>query len=206
MAVVDRRVYTTGNAGEMQMLICLDLDEAWRNTDISCHPGNYVVADGRVFGNSPERTATLYSERDAMHIVRHAILTLPIVPAFASSVLAASKKKPDKKDPPKMDRTKHSHKRVSIGYADGTTLRDEANAIVAMAFRNGPIEDLHAGKSSELLSDPELSRITDGEMKTLMINSCEQVAKLLELKENDPEGYYRQMLSYNHMYCRRWER
>ena len=91
-------------------------------------------------------------------------------------------------------------------FPDGYTLRDEANAIVAMAFRNGPIEDLHAGKPSELLSDPELSRITDDEMKTIMVNACEQVAKLLELKENDPEEYYRQVLSCNHLYCRRWER
>jgi hypothetical protein len=91
-------------------------------------------------------------------------------------------------------------------FPGGFTLRDEANAVVAMAFRNGPIEDLHAGKPSELLSDPELSRITDDEMKELMINACEQVAKLLKLKEADPERYYRQMLSYNHMYCRRWER
>ena len=91
-------------------------------------------------------------------------------------------------------------------FPDGFTLRDEANAIVAMAFRNGPIEDLHAGASSELLSNPELSRITDDEMKTLMINACEQVAKLLELKDTDPEAYYRQMLSYNRTYCRGWER
>jgi len=62
----------------------------------------------------------------------------------------------------------------------------EANAIVAMAFRNGPIGDLHAGKPSGLLSDPELSGITDDEMKAPMINACEQVAKLLELKETDP--------------------
>ena len=91
-------------------------------------------------------------------------------------------------------------------FPGGFTLRDEANAIVAQAFRNGPIEDLHAGKSSELLSNPELSRITDEEMKAMMINACEQVAKLLEMKETDPEAYYRQMLSYNHMYCRRWNR
>jgi hypothetical protein len=90
-------------------------------------------------------------------------------------------------------------------FPNGFTIRDEANAIVAMAFRNGPIEDLHAGKASELLSDPELSRITDDEMKTIMVNACEQVAKPLELKETDPEAYYRQMLSYNYMYCRRWE-
>jgi hypothetical protein len=91
-------------------------------------------------------------------------------------------------------------------FPDGFTLRDEANAIVAMAFRNGPIEDLHAGKTSELLSDLEVSKITDEEMKTIMVNACEQVAKLLKLKETDPEAYYRQMLSYNHMYCRQWER
>ena len=80
-------------------------------------------------------------------------------------------------------------------FPDGFTLRDEANAITAMAFRNGPIEDLHAGKSSELLSNPELSRITDEEMKTVMVNACEHVAKLLELKETDPEGYYRRASS-----------
>ncbi len=91
-------------------------------------------------------------------------------------------------------------------FPDGFTLRDEANAIVANAFRNGPIEDLHAGTSSELLSNPELSRITDDEMKMLMINACEQVTKLLKLKETNPEEYYRQMLSYNRTYCRQWER
>jgi outer membrane protein assembly factor BamB len=39
--------------------VCLDVDhdagewsfrEIWRNSDLNCHPGNYVVADGRVFG------------------------------------------------------------------------------------------------------------------------------------------------------------
>ena len=75
-----------------------------------------------------------------------------------------------------------------------------------MAFRNGPIEDLHAGKSSELLSNSELSRITDDEMKAIMINAREQVAKLLDLKETDPEQYYKTLMAYNHMYCQRWER
>ena len=36
-------------------------------------------------------------------------------------------------------------------FPGGFTLRDEANAIVAKAFRRGPIEALHAGKDSELL-------------------------------------------------------
>jgi hypothetical protein len=91
-------------------------------------------------------------------------------------------------------------------FPNGFTLRDEANAIVALAFRNGPIEDLHAGRRSELLSDPELSRITDDEMKGIMVNACEHVAKLLQLKQDDPEGYYRKLMAYNRTYCRGWER
>jgi hypothetical protein len=37
-------------------------------------------------------------------------------------------------------------KAVEQLFPGGFTLRDEANAIVAYAFRNGPIEDLHAGE------------------------------------------------------------
>ena len=91
-------------------------------------------------------------------------------------------------------------------FPDGFTLRDEANAIVAKAFRNGPLEDLHAGKCSELLEDDTLSRITDDEMKTLMIFASEQVAKLLNLKETAPEEYWREMIVFSNMYCREWER
>lgn len=90
--------------------------------------------------------------------------------------------------------------------AEPFTLRDEANAIVAMAFRNGPIEDLHAGKRSELLNDPALSRLTDEEMKVVMTHACRKVAELLRMKDSDPEGYYQQMTAYNHLYCRGWER
>ena len=50
-------------------------------------------------------------------------------------------------------------------FPGGFTLRDEANAIVAWAIRNGPLEDLHAGKHSKLLEDDSLGRITDAEMK-----------------------------------------
>ena len=95
---------------------------------------------------------------------------------------------------------------VEQAFRGGFTIRDEANAIVAWAFRNGPIEDLHAGKYSELLDDPSLSRITDAEMKQLMINACQQVEKLLRLKDSDPDEYWRQIISYGHRYCRGWER
>lgn len=61
-------------------------------------------------------------------------------------------------------------------FPGGFTSRDEANALVAWAFRNGPPEDLHAGWHSELLADASLSRITDDEMKELMLYACRKMA------------------------------
>jgi hypothetical protein len=46
-------------------------------------------------------------------------------------------------------------------FPGGFTVRDEANALTAFAFRNGPLEDLHVGQSSPLLDNPSLSRITN---------------------------------------------
>jgi len=97
-------------------------------------------------------------------------------------------------------------KTIEQYFPGGFTLRDEANAIVAYAFRNGPIEDLHAGKSSQLLDNPELSRITDDEMKAVMLNACRCVEKLLREKQDDPGAYYLKMMDYNRRYCRAWER
>ena len=68
------------------------------------------------------------------------------------------------------------------------------------------MEDLHAGEWSELLENEKLSRITDEEMKALMIKACEQVAKLLHLKESDPSAYYLFIMEYNLRYCRHWQR
>lgn len=91
-------------------------------------------------------------------------------------------------------------------YPGGFTVRDEANALTAYAFRNGPLEDLHAGKSSPLTDDPSLSRITDAEMKKLMINASEHLAKMLALRDSEPEAYWRFVQTYGAMYCRSWNR
>lgn len=91
-------------------------------------------------------------------------------------------------------------------FPGGFTLRDEANAIAAYAFRNGPIEDLHAGKDSELLTNPDLSRITDDEMKTIMLNACRKIEALLREKQDDPEAYALKIVDYGWRYCRNWER
>jgi hypothetical protein len=48
-------------------------------------------------------------------------------------------------------------------------LAAEAKALVALAFRNCPIEDLHAGKTCAVCSGrAEVSHISDDEMKVLM--------------------------------------
>jgi hypothetical protein len=50
-------------------------------------------------------------------------------------------------------------------------LAAEAKALVALAFRNGPIEDLHAGKPCPVCSGKsELSHISDDE-KTVCVRA-----------------------------------
>jgi hypothetical protein len=91
-------------------------------------------------------------------------------------------------------------------FPGGFSHRDEANALTAYAFRNGTLEEIHAGKTSPLLDDLTLSRITDGEMKTLMIEASEKLASILMLRETDPEKYKQFVQVYAFMYCRGWER
>lgn len=86
------------------------------------------------------------------------------------------------------------------------TIRDEANALTALAFRNGFIEELHAGKLSPLLEQPGLSRITDAEMKKLMIEASEKLARMLALKRDDPDCYEAEIRDYHERYCQKWKR
>ena len=86
------------------------------------------------------------------------------------------------------------------------TVREEANALTCCAYRNGYIEELHAGKHSALLETPGLSRITDAEMKKLMIGALSKLAELLAMKETNPAEYWRQMTFFNEQYCGRWEK
>src|SRR4051812_42426574 len=56
----------------------------------------------------------------------------------------------------------------------------EAKALVALAFRNGPIEDLHAGTVCPTCnSKPEFSHISLEEIKTVMKNSVDALYRLL---------------------------
>ena len=86
------------------------------------------------------------------------------------------------------------------------TLREEANAIVAQVFRNGFLEDLHAGIVEEKLLDPKYSRITNDEMKKLMIECCERMEKLLRLREENPTAYKESIGWTLRNYCNHWEK
>ncbi len=66
----------------------------------------------------------------------------------------------------------------------------EAKALVALAFRNGPIEDLHAGKLCPTCGDrPEFSHISDDEIRTVMY---------------DPEKYQRNV-AFGQRYTKNWD-
>lgn len=96
--------------------------------------------------------------------------------------------------------------RMSCIMERSWTKREEANALTCCAFRNGYIEELHAGKHSELLENPELSRITDDEMKKLMIRTSAKLAELLAMRETEPEKYWKLIKHFNEAYCGRWEK
>lgn len=67
---------------------------------------------------------------------------------------------------------------------------DEAKAIVALAFRSGPLENIHAGDTCPACAgDPAIRHITQSEMKTLMKNAVNHVHHLLQMRDQDPERY-----------------
>ena len=89
------------------------------------------------------------------------------------------------------------------------TLALEAKAMVALAFRNGPIEALHAGKPCAVCSgNSAVSHISDEEIKAMMKSAVNTLYRLLWQRENDPAAYienlalgqqYTMPVSYTHL-------
>jgi hypothetical protein len=81
----------------------------------------------------------------------------------------------------------------------------EAKALVALAFRNGPIEDVHAGKSCPTCNgDPEYSHITQEELRSIMKAAVDRMYTYLLLKEND-KAAYEALLSFGEKYMLAWD-
>jgi hypothetical protein len=88
---------------------------------------------------------------------------------------------------------------------DQSDLTREAKAIVVLAFRNGPIEDLHAGTPCPTCNGKGgYSRISDDEIKLIMKNAVNRVYSLLRLKTDDPDAYARQ-LAYGERCTLNWD-
>jgi hypothetical protein len=86
-----------------------------------------------------------------------------------------------------------------------TGLAREAKALVALAFRNGPIESVHAGKRCPTCNGaPEYSGITDDEMKAIMKSAVNRLYALLRLKNSDPDGYAEQ-IAFGARYTGQWD-
>jgi len=84
-------------------------------------------------------------------------------------------------------------------------LAREAKAIVALAFRNGPIEDVHAGKRCPTCDGQRgYSRITDPEMKAIMKSAVDRVYELLCLKNERPSEY-ESRIRFGLLYTMRWD-
>ena len=89
--------------------------------------------------------------------------------------------------------------------SDQSDLMREAKAIVVLAFRNGPIEDMHAGTPCPACNGKSgYSRISDDEIKLIMKNAVNRVYTLLRLKADDPDAYARQ-LAYGERCTLNWD-
>jgi hypothetical protein len=92
-----------------------------------------------------------------------------------------------------------------LTHPEDPQLAREAKAIVALAFRNGPIENVHAGKLCPTCNGaPEFSRITDEEMKAIMKSAVDRMYALLRLKNSDLDGYEKQ-IAFGTRYVTNWD-
>jgi hypothetical protein len=81
----------------------------------------------------------------------------------------------------------------------------EAKALVALAFRNGPIEDLHAGRPCTVCSGKrEISHISDEEMKAIMKSAVNTLYGLLWQRGCDPKAYI-ENLALGRRYSLHWD-
>jgi len=81
----------------------------------------------------------------------------------------------------------------------------EAKALVALAFRNGPIEDMHAGRlCPECSGRSEYSHISDEEIRAVMKAAVDSMYRLLWQRQFDPEKYQRNVV-FGMRYAGHWD-
>jgi len=81
----------------------------------------------------------------------------------------------------------------------------EAKAMVALAFRNGPIEAVHEGKPcAACAGNQEISHISNEEMKSIMKSAVDTLYRLLWQRENDPAAYL-ELLAFGERNTINWD-
>jgi hypothetical protein len=81
----------------------------------------------------------------------------------------------------------------------------EAKALTALTFRNGPIEDLHAGKlCTACAGNAEYSHLSNEEMKRIMKSAVNAMYRLLWQREHDSAAYLRSV-DLGLRYTREWD-
>jgi hypothetical protein len=84
-------------------------------------------------------------------------------------------------------------------------LAAESKALVALAFRNGPIQPMHAGRPCPQCSgNAEISHISGEQMKNRMKSVANGLYRLLWLRENDPRAYD-EPLALGRRYTSHWD-
>lgn len=84
-------------------------------------------------------------------------------------------------------------------------LAQEAKSIVALAFRNGPIEEVHSGITCPTCAGKaEYSHITQAEMKWIMKQAVNTVYELLWLREYEPRQYEEQV-HFGALHTKSWD-
>jgi hypothetical protein len=87
-------------------------------------------------------------------------------------------------------------------------LAREAKAIVALAFRNGPIENIHAGRPCpNCTGQPGYSRITNAEMKLIMKNVVDSRGSCLRppLDQDRKTREYESRIQFGERYTATWD-
>ncbi len=88
---------------------------------------------------------------------------------------------------------------------DLARLAREAKALVVMAFRNGPIENVHAGKTCPACHGKrEYSHITQAEMREIMKSAVDHLYTFLVLKQSD-HAAYEALLRLGERYTTAWD-
>lgn len=84
-------------------------------------------------------------------------------------------------------------------------MADQAKTYALLAFRNGPLENLHAGRVCEHCSgDTTVSHITTAEMKVLMKFAVDRIYELLALRLIDLDEFDKKM-RYALEFTKNWD-